>query len=257
VADLLYSAGDARKAIPAIAFTLPNDEEVIREKGTKEVILRNLLNEKFRNVVVPIGEFLSGSLRFTLDADSEIEGFVTHTILHEISHSLGLHQIIVAAERTTVNKALRERHATFEEAKADVLAACWFLWSGGSDGGSINAGSAAYYLPGVVRSLRFGITVAHGLANLLQFNYSSRQGAIRVSSDGLPRIDRHHLQSGLLALAKDILEIQQAGDYLAAKAFAKTYCKHTPVTRTLLGKLEHIPIDILPSFFNKNCRRAG
>src|SRR5204863_5521150 len=43
VADLAYAGGDAHKAIPAIAFALPNDERTIEEVGARQVILRNVL----------------------------------------------------------------------------------------------------------------------------------------------------------------------------------------------------------------------
>ena len=80
VANLLYSSGDARKGIPAIAFTLPNDERVIEEKGTKEVILKNVLEAKFRHILLPI----CNALGETTDAKAALSGYVQHTVLHEI-----------------------------------------------------------------------------------------------------------------------------------------------------------------------------
>src|ERR1041384_3201251 len=50
IADLVYAGGDAHTAIPAIAFNLPNDERIIEEVGARQVILRNVLEAKFRLV---------------------------------------------------------------------------------------------------------------------------------------------------------------------------------------------------------------
>ena len=54
VADILYAGGFARKGIPAIALTLPNDEKVIEEVGSRQIILKNILEAKFNNVAWPV-----------------------------------------------------------------------------------------------------------------------------------------------------------------------------------------------------------
>lgn len=245
VADLLYSTGDARKGIPAIAFTLPNDEKVIQQKGTKEVILRNVLRAKFQHVLLPICEAICNE---SFDEKLAFEGYLHHTILHEISHALGPRRIKVNGENTTVNRSLRELHTTFEEAKADVLGACWLLRTNSTKSGGNLSSILAAYLPGVIRAIRFGQAAAHGRSNLLQFNYLAAHGAIQVAKDGSPLLSPLPLEEGLMSLAKEILKIQSQGDRQAAERMSQTYCKHTPITRILLQKLDHLPTDIAISF---------
>ena len=47
VVDLVYSGGDTRAGVQTIAFNLPNDERVREAKGSKKVLLRNVMNAKF------------------------------------------------------------------------------------------------------------------------------------------------------------------------------------------------------------------
>ncbi len=86
VVDLVFSAGDARKSVQTIAFNLPNDERVRKEKGAKKVLLRNLIETKFEKILKPIGaEILAEKQVGMLDA----KAFFNQVLFHELSHSLG------------------------------------------------------------------------------------------------------------------------------------------------------------------------
>lgn len=54
VADLVYSDGDTRAGVQTIAFNLPNDERVREEKGSKKVILRNVMDAKYATIMAPL-----------------------------------------------------------------------------------------------------------------------------------------------------------------------------------------------------------
>ncbi|MDH4064560.1 MAG: hypothetical protein OEW19_09175, partial [Acidobacteriota bacterium] len=53
VVNTVFSAGDANRGVQTAAFNLPNDERVIREKGSKRVMLKNNQRAKFDTVLVP------------------------------------------------------------------------------------------------------------------------------------------------------------------------------------------------------------
>src|ERR1041384_8300036 len=109
VANLVYAGGEARAATPAIAFNLPNDERVTEEVGSRQVILKNVLEAKFRSVAWPILVELIQNPR--ADRDTAFQAFFHHTLFHEISHSVGPHRITKAGEATTVNRSLREYYS--------------------------------------------------------------------------------------------------------------------------------------------------
>ena len=56
VVNTVFSAGDANRGVQTAAFNLPNDERVIREKGSKRVMLKNNQEAKFSKVLVPISK---------------------------------------------------------------------------------------------------------------------------------------------------------------------------------------------------------
>src|SRR5690606_30579351 len=55
VVDVAYTAGDTRAGTQTIAFNLPNDERVREAKGSKKVMLRNVMRAKFEKILAPIG----------------------------------------------------------------------------------------------------------------------------------------------------------------------------------------------------------
>ena len=56
VVNEIYAAGDGNRGVQTAAFNLPNDERVIREKGAKRVMLKNVQDAKFAKTLVPISK---------------------------------------------------------------------------------------------------------------------------------------------------------------------------------------------------------
>ena len=51
VVDVVFTSGEARGSVQTLAFNLPNDEVVRKEKGAKKVLLRNLIVTKFDKIL--------------------------------------------------------------------------------------------------------------------------------------------------------------------------------------------------------------
>src|SRR5439155_2861103 len=56
VVNEIFAAGDGNRAVQTAAFNLPNDERVVREKGAKRVMLKNVQDAKFATTLVPIAQ---------------------------------------------------------------------------------------------------------------------------------------------------------------------------------------------------------
>src|SRR5207248_6955171 len=114
------------------------------------------------------------------------DSFFTHIVAHEMSHGIGPHQIHVAGRQTTVRQELKELYSAIEEAKADVtgLFMLGYLAEHGLKEAAL-AGRPLYttYLASAFRSVRFGLTEAHGRGMALQFNYLMDQGAFHANAD--------------------------------------------------------------------------
>ena len=105
VENVIFTAGDANSGVQTAAFNLPNDERVVREKGSKRVMLKNVQQAKFNSVLVPISSI---ALPVLERRDVSFDAFFTHILMHELMHGLGPHTITVEGRPTTVRQELRD-----------------------------------------------------------------------------------------------------------------------------------------------------
>ncbi len=92
VVNVVFTAGDANRGVQTAAFNLPNDERVLKEKGAKRVMLKNVQDAKFAKVLVPISKVV---LAPTDQGNVAFDAFFTHILMHELMHGLGPHSITV------------------------------------------------------------------------------------------------------------------------------------------------------------------
>src|SRR6202035_2408341 len=107
----------------------------------------------------------------------------THILTHELMHGLGPHNIAVNGQQTTVRLQLKDRYSAIEEAKADMtgLWALQHLIDKGVVDKQMEQTLYTTYLASMFRSVRFGITEAHGRGVAMQFNYLTDEGAIHFN----------------------------------------------------------------------------
>ncbi|MEK7798791.1 MAG: Zn-dependent hydrolase, partial [Acidobacteriota bacterium] len=117
ILNVVRFSGDFNAGIKTVAASLPNDERVLQEKGSKKQIYKNVLEAKFDAILLPIARILLPKKDQPLVTK---EAFVTNVILHELSHTLGV-DYVAGKKDLTVRRALLERYAAIEEAKADVV----------------------------------------------------------------------------------------------------------------------------------------
>lgn len=247
VVNTVFSAGDANRGVQTAAFNLPNDERVIREKGSKRVMLKNNQEAKFHKVLVPIsGVALAPADRASVAFDA----FFTHILMHELMHGLGPHDIRVDGRATTVRQELKDTYSTIEEAKADIsgLFALQFLIDKGQIDPSMQQTMYTTFLASAFRSVRFGIGEAHGRGQAIQVNYLLDQGGFVVNADGTFAIDTARIREGVTALTRDIMTLQAEGSYAKARQMIDTLGVLRPETQAVLDKLSAVPVDIEPRF---------
>ncbi len=250
VVDEVYSAGDTRGGVQTIAFNLPNDERVREAKGSKKVLLRNVMKAKFDMILVPIAKELVVAEQV---GNLTSESFFLHTLWHEMSHGLGPGKIVKDGRETEVRLELKETYSILEEAKADAMGEwdIFVLTRAGRDyfGPDILKEQATTYLAGLFRSVRFGIGEAHGQANAIQFNYFMAHKAILFHEDtGRFSVVLDVFEKALTELVAEICLIQAEGNYQGSVDFIKKYGGLSPVLETALTRLAEIPVDLEPRF---------
>lgn len=247
VVNEIYAAGDANRGVQTAAFNLPNDERVIREKGAKRVMLKNVQDAKFAKVLTPISKVVLGladQKRVAFDA------FFTHILAHELMHGLGPHNITVGGRQTTVRQELKETYSAIEEAKADIssLWAIQYMIDKGVLPKSLEQTLYTTFLASAFRSIRFGINEAHGRGVAIQFNYLVDQGGFIVRPDGTFAVNPAKVKEGVASLTREIMTIQAEGDYAKALALRDRLGVIRPPVQRALARLTAVPVDIEPRF---------
>ncbi len=248
VVNLVFNAGDAKAGVQTIAYNLPNDERVVASKGSKKVMLKNVIEAKYEAILKPIGAVLIAE---------EARGFISpaaffnQVLFHEVTHGLGPGILYLAdGTQTTVREQMKDLYSGLEEAKADVGGV--HLVSVLTDRNQFPNGfkneAAVTTLASMVRSLRFGLHEAHGKGVLLQFNWLTRGGAIHRSEKGMYTLDPDLFHKKMGELLERIIAVQAAGDYDAAKKFIDEWTTVPPHLEADLARLNSVPVDIEPVF---------
>jgi hypothetical protein len=248
VVNEVYSSGEGNSGVQTAAFNLPNDERVVKEKGSKRIMLKNVQDAKFNKTLIPISRVVLDPAQ---QKDLAFDAFFTHILMHELMHGLGPHNINVGGGATTVRLQLKDQYSAIEEAKADMtgLWALQYLIDKGVIDKSMQRTLYTTNLASMFRSVRFGITEAHGRGVAMQFNYLTDEGAIRFNNqNGTFSVDETKVRDAVRKLTHELMTIEAEGSYVKAKALLDKYAVIRPEMKGALDKLKNVPVDIEPIF---------
>ncbi len=243
--DAIYYAGDCNAGSKTIAINLPNDEVVQLQKGTRRLQLKNAMRAKFEKILVPIaGLVIAPDQRRHVTFDA----FFANTMFHEVAHGLGIKNTLTG--KGTVREAMKDKASALEEGKADILGIHMIteLHGKGEMGDVDLMDNYVTFMAGIFRSIRFGAASAHGIANLLRFNYFREAGAFtRDPESGAYRVNFEPMRNAVRSLSEKIIRLQGDGDYEGA---AQLVDEMGAIGPTLASDLERIgsagiPVDIV------------
>jgi hypothetical protein len=243
--DVVYYAGHCNAGSKTIAINLPNDEEVQLQKGTRRLQLKNAMLAKYNQILVPIADTLIAEdqrRHITFDA------FFGETMFHEVAHGLGIKNTLNG--KGTVRQALKEHASALEEGKADILGL--YMIQKLREKGEITEGELmddyVTFMAGIFRSVRFGASSAHGVANMIRFNFFQEAGAFSRDPDtGTYRVDVPAFEQAVRDLGERILILQGDGDYAGVAALVSEMGQVGPQLQADLDRLASasIPVDIV------------
>jgi hypothetical protein len=253
VVNQVYGAGDGNMGVQTAAYNLPNDERIIRERGSKRVMLKNIQEAKFESTLKPITKLV---LRPEDQKDLDFDSFFTHILAHEITHGLGPHVTRRNGKESTPRQDLKETYSTIEEAKADVtgLWALAYMMEKGQLKDTLGQGEAAErklyntFLASCFRTLHFGLTDSHARGMAIQVNYLLDKGAFVSHGDGTFSVDFKKIKQAVIDLDREFLTIEATGDYTRAKSMMARYVVIRPDVQKALDKMKAVPNDIRPAF---------
>jgi hypothetical protein len=213
VYDLIYTAGNDKSSIPS-GIAWPNDEEVQLEKGTRSILVRNVMMTRFEKMYLPLADmFIDPRHR----PNVTFEGHFNYVMLHELAHGIGIKHTI--HDKRLVKEALKDLNHLIEEGKAEILAQLMMnqlhQWGLVSEADLHNM-----YITTLVKLL---------------YNGESRQSAIclkwfkelgaytRDSQTGTYTVNMEKIETAVHTLAERFLRLLSQGDYEEAKAFVERY----------------------------------
>lgn len=217
VYNVVYYAGQCNAGGKTIAINLPNDEKVQLECGTRRLQLKNTMEAKFDNILMPIAKLMINEKQLE---NVKFDAFFNNVCFHEVAHGLGVKNTIDG--KNTVRNALKNQYSAWEEAKADICGL--FMVQSLIESGDIKNISVedAYvtYMAGLLRSVRFGAKEAHGIANIMCFNYMQDKKAFSRTKDGRYVVDIKKMRKAIEEWAALVLKTEGDGDYKAATEYA-------------------------------------
>jgi hypothetical protein len=255
VVNEIFCAGDANHGVQTAAYNLPNDERIAKEKGTKRVMLKNVQEAKFKAMLLPLSRI---ALAPADQRNIAFEPFFTEILMHELMHGLGPHNITVAGRATTPRQELQEVGSAIEEAKADIsgLFALQYLIDKGAIDKTMEKTLYPTYLAGMFRSIRFGVSEAHGKGTAMELNRFIDAGAV-IDKGGQFTVDVPKFKAEVVALTHDLLTIEALGDLAGARALLEKLGVVRPGVQKVLDKLAKLPVDIEPRFITAEKLLAG
>ncbi|HFX18180.1 MAG TPA: Zn-dependent hydrolase [Flavobacteriales bacterium] len=250
--DVVYYSGEANTGGKTIAINLPNDEAVQLKKGTRRLQLKNVMKAKFDKILVPIADMIiTPEQRQYIKFDA----FFANTMFHEVAHGLGIKNTING--KGMARTALKEYYSAIEEGKADILGL--YMVDQLHKKGELDGDMKDYmttFMASIFRSIRFGAADAHGVANMIRFNYFKDKGAFTRNPDGTYKVNYDKMYDAMKSLSALILKLQGDGDY---KAVAKLVKEKGVVPEQLQKDLQklneaNIPVDIV---FDQGIKTLG
>ena len=247
--DALYYAGKANAGVKVIALNLPFDADVQRDRGTRTILLQNVIEAKYNYIVNPTGIRL-------LDSETaghlSLDAFFWNIVFREVAHGLGVKETVNGLG--SVEDALGSSAATFEELKANTAGV--LLVSKLQSHFNIRNhffskdDALVTFFASLVRSERFGEASSLGRSSVIIYNYLLEAGAFKHKPSGQYELNLNVMETALSDLTALVLKTQATGDRAFAEEFEAKYSKRSEnyYEDNVNLRLEKIPADISLNF---------
>jgi hypothetical protein len=214
--NVLYNSGYSNAGNKLIGLSLPVGNT--HNNDTKKVYFKNVMQAKFNKILNPISELVIDEKQ---RKNINFESFFLNTIFYELTSGITIKTI---DGNTNAKDALKEHYNVINELKNDVLR--MYLLNQVHDMRLIGEiemlDNYVTYMADVFRSIRFGVTDAQGVANMIRFYYFEEHEAFKYHTNtGTYKINDYKMEKAIESLAKMTIEILGNGDYAAADKLIK------------------------------------
>jgi len=253
IGELIFASGDAMKDVITFAFDLPKDNKVRNEKGSRKVIMRNVVFAKFDAILAPMAVKIMKEKQIPL---LDNDAFFLNILYNQISRSLGPKYVGNDESKGEISKVLGSAAAPLEEAKADVMGVWNMLYkfNNGDLPADLRNKVLFTYITSLLRSVRFGTESSQGLAAAVQLNQYLEENAIvqldqKAGKDqGKFQVNFKKLENSVKDRVEQYVTLQHSGDKEAVDKLLATYGVVSERMRATLAAVEDVPVDIRPIF---------
>ena len=237
VYEVVRFAGNDAFAKPS-GVAWPDDEEIQLSKGTRSLLLRNVMQAKFEALLMPLADLMIASDQ---RANVTPEADFSFIMFHELAHGLGVKHTL--SDGRLVREALGELHHAVEEGKADLVGL--FIATQLHHWGHLSEPKLRdLYVTALVRLLYN----YDGPQSVTRLNYFKERGAYsRDPKTGTYRIHPERMRPAIESLAERLLRLQGDGDYKGAQVFLARYGQTDEDLQHDIERLEaaKLPLGIL------------
>ncbi|PIR69235.1 MAG: hypothetical protein COU47_04005 [Candidatus Niyogibacteria bacterium CG10_big_fil_rev_8_21_14_0_10_46_36] len=237
VMNEILATGGAYYSYIAMAYNLPNDNDIHETVGSKKVFVKNVMDAKFTTMTIPIAErIVERSMMHHFDPWT----YFLFVVGHELSHGLGFR---------FSGPEFKELGPSLEEAKADVFGMLFLYFLAEKGVLAKEVAESAVYIHAIdgLRQLRFGLEEAHAFGARIQYQWLENMGAIGIHEQTF-LFDPRFFKQALESLGYEFFKLSQAQNYTNTKSFADTWSAVLPGLKPMIKRLEGIPVDIDPIF---------
>jgi len=245
VYDAIFYGGQASSGAKMISINHPKDGRILMEKGSKKLQYKNVMKAKFDKILKPITDILISENE---RPNVKFDGFFINNLTYEIADAIVVKNTV--NNKGSVKDALKDYYPTINSLKADILNL--YLLTKLHDKQVIKESDLldnyVIIMANILRSVRFGSTIAQGSSNIICFNLLQEMKAFsRDEKTGTYSVNYDKMKSAIETLSVTVMKILAEGDYDAAKELVESKGNMKPQLQQDIKRISTagIPIDIV------------
>ncbi|MEL6674029.1 MAG: hypothetical protein AAFR61_17630 [Bacteroidota bacterium] len=232
----LFNTGAKSQGLNAPQVQIPG-------QGRRRIVLTNIAQAKFELIVQPLADMVWDSTQLAWIEPAAYEWLV---LFHEIAHGLGLE---ATQEGEALQLALQEYASILEEGKGDMLG-LFLLDTWQAENQLLSLAPEQFYatfMVSMLRSIRFGGSSDHAMANLLRYRHFRDAGALNFDATTTTySLVPEQMPAAIDSLTRKLLRLQWEGKPQAVKNWIREKGRPDAALEQSLGKLDSlgVPVDL-------------
>jgi hypothetical protein len=244
VYDAIYYSGFSNSGNKTVLMSLPDDDRVYEQQGSRKLQVKNLLQAKYDKLLQPVAAMMIDESQIE---HVKFDAFFENTLFRNLAYDWRFH-LSESNDNESLRNIMKEALLELDEARA--LISAMFIVQQLVQVEEIKQSSVNDYyvtfLADMFRQIRYGSSNINGRTNMLIFNYLQDHGVVERMTSGKYVVNTERMPSTVESLLSEIFTVQSTGDYASATAWLLNQRKIEEPLRSDLEKINKakIPRDL-------------